>query len=200
MKLYIHPASPNSRKPRAVARHLGLDLEEVTLDVRSGAQRQPDYLALNPNGKVPLLVDGDRCVWESAAICLDLARRDPDAGLVPDAVELVRWVAWNHAHLSPPLGTLVFQALFAGEARDPAAVEAATESARQVLAILDGELARRGSWLAGDQLSIADFILGASFTYATPAGLPVDGFDRVAAWLDRLGELEAWRETAPPSR
>ena len=65
MKLYIHPLSSNARRPRLVAHHLGLAVEEVFVDISKGEQRQPAYLALNPSGKVPTLVDGDLKLTEA---------------------------------------------------------------------------------------------------------------------------------------
>ena len=79
MKLYGFPGSPNTWKVRAVAAHLGLPVEDVHVDLKKGEQRAPAYLALNPTGRTPTLVDGDFVVWESAAIMQYLASRKPNA-------------------------------------------------------------------------------------------------------------------------
>ena len=196
MQLYIHPGSPNARKPRAVVRHLGLTVQECVVDVPCGAHRKPEYLAINPNGKVPTLVDGDRTIWESAAICTHLAW---DSALLPSgrdgAVEVVRWVAWNHAHLAPPLGRLVFQRMFAPKP-DETAVAEATKDLAKVCAVLDARLTG-GRFVLGNALSILDFVLGAEFTYAGPARIALDEHNGIRRWLAALDELPAWRETAP---
>ena len=70
MKLYEFPPSPNARKAAAVVAHLKLkDVEPVLVRLHKGEQRSPDYLAINPMGKVPALRDGDLLLWESNADC-----------------------------------------------------------------------------------------------------------------------------------
>ncbi len=83
MKLYGFPVSPNTWKVRAVAAHLGIVLDDQLVDLRRGEQRAPDYLALNPTGRTPTLVDGDFVLWESNAIMQYLASGTPN-GLWPD--------------------------------------------------------------------------------------------------------------------
>src|SRR5688572_19644964 len=104
MKLYDFAFSPNCRKVRAVAYELGIALEPVHVDLVRGAQRQPDFLALNPNGRVPVLVDGDLVLWESTAIMRYLSASRGGA-LVPTSpraqAEVDRWLAWQLAHLGP---------------------------------------------------------------------------------------------------
>jgi glutathione S-transferase len=68
MKLYGFPASPNTWKVRAVAKHLGIPLEIEFIDLTKGEQHKPDHLSRNPNGRTPVLVDGDLKLWESTAI------------------------------------------------------------------------------------------------------------------------------------
>ena len=75
MKLYGFPASPNTWKVRAVAHHLGMPLELEFVDLTKGAQRKPEYLALNPTGRTPTLVDGDFKLWESTRSCSTSAAR-----------------------------------------------------------------------------------------------------------------------------
>ena len=72
MKLY-YAETMNPRKVCALAKYLGLPVEFVRVDLRKGEQHTPDFLAVNPNGKVPVLVDGDLVLWESTAI---MARLD----------------------------------------------------------------------------------------------------------------------------
>jgi glutathione S-transferase len=107
MKLYMNVLSPNVRRVRLTAAVLGLPLEEKTIDLARGEQRSPEYLALNPNGAIPTLVDGDFVLTESRAIMQYLAAKKPEAGLVPrDAAahaDVTRWQFWDAAHFSPQL-------------------------------------------------------------------------------------------------
>ena len=83
LKLYSHPISPNSKRVRVLAKELGLDVEVQDLDFGKGEHKAPDYLAKNPNGKVPTVEWDGRTLWESPAILFELASANPDAGLVP---------------------------------------------------------------------------------------------------------------------
>ena len=84
MKLYNANLSPNAMRVRAVVNELGIALEVIDVDLRSGGNRTKEFLALNPNGKVPVLVDGDFVLWESRAINGYLAATKPEHGLYPD--------------------------------------------------------------------------------------------------------------------
>lgn len=202
MKLY-YATTFHSRKVCALARHLGSPVEFVPVDLARGEQRQPAFLALNPNGKAPLLVDGELKLWESAAIMMHLAIKagsdlwpsDPAA-----QVEVMRWLSWDSAHFSRHGGTLYFEHLirprFGLGPTDEAAVADADKYFRQFAAILDAHLAER-AYLVGDRLSIADFAVATALPWASEARLPLHGFDHVARWYDRLLALPAWREGFP---
>ena len=113
MKLYMNALSPNVRRVRLTAAVLGLPLEEKTLDLARSEQRSPEYLALNPNGAIPTLVDGDFVLTESRAIMHYLAAKMPEAGLIPRGetarADVMRWQFWDASHFSPQLGTLTFE-------------------------------------------------------------------------------------------
>ena len=83
MKLYSFPGSPNALRSRAVIYELEAPVEIVTLNMRAGQNKTPEYLAINPNGKVPVLVDGDLVIWESRAINAYLASKFPQKDLYP---------------------------------------------------------------------------------------------------------------------
>src|SRR5947207_14125122 len=103
MKLYGFPPSPNTWKVRAVARHLGLPLELQLVDLTKGQQRSPDYLALNPTGRTPTLVDGDFILWESNAIMQYIADRKSSTLWPDDArarADIARWDSWHLQHWS----------------------------------------------------------------------------------------------------
>lgn len=201
MKLYWFD-TVNPRKACAVAKYLRSPVQYVRVDLARGEHRTPEYLALNPNGKVPTLVDGPRRLWESAAIMCHLAARC-DSDLWPQddrQIEVVRWLSWDLANFYRAGGTLYFEHIIKprlrlGEAA-PAAVAQATADWRRLAALLDAHLHER-RWLVGDSITVADFAVAAFLPYAEGAHIPLDEFPAITRWHERLNELEAWREPFP---
>lgn len=202
MKLY-YAETFNPRKACAVAKYLQAPVEYVHVDLARGEQRQPPYLALNPNGKVPLLVDGTLHLWEADAIIVHLANR-AGSDLWPSApalqVEALRWLSWNQTHFSRHGGTLFFQHLIKpllglGDA-DAAAVAEADKFFRQFAAVLDAHLATH-EWLVDERLGVADFAVSTPLGWAREARLPLDGFEHLARWHRQLQAVPAWRDPFP---
>jgi glutathione S-transferase len=191
MKLYDFAFSPNCRKVRAVAYELGIAFESVHVDLVNGAAKAPAFLAMNPNGRVPVLVDGDMILWESTAIMRYLAAND-GSGLVPETLrgkaEVDRWLAWQLAHLGPAMSKVAFERIvkkLTGQgAPDEAAIATGSADFAKLSALLDGALEGR-DYLAGT-LSLADFALAAHYSLAPVCGLPLAAFPRVNAWLARV--------------
>jgi glutathione S-transferase len=205
MKLYGFPPSPNTWKVRAAAAHLGIPLELELVDLAKGQQRTPEYLALNPTGRTPLLVDGDLVLWESNAIMQYIAGRSANELWPTDArkrADIVRWQSWQLAHWgAEACGPLLFQravkrALNIGPP-DAAIVAKATECFNRDAAVLDAHLSAR-PYLAGDGLTLADFSVAAPLFLAEPAELPLAPYQHVRDWFGRVSALPAWRDTAPP--
>jgi glutathione S-transferase len=205
MKLYYFE-SINPRKVCAVARYLGSPVEFVRIDLSKGEHKAPHYLAVNPNGKVPALVDGETKIWESNAIMGYLAKAagselwpKDDAG----QIDVMRWLSWNSEHFTRHAGTLYFQHIIKpsllGGTPDPKAVEEATGFFKQFAAVLDGHLAGR-KYLLADTLTIADFAMGITLPYAEKAKIPLAAFPAVARWHERLNELPGWREPFPSAK
>ena len=191
MKLYDFAFSPNCRKVRAVAYELGIRLESVHVDLLNGAQKAPAFLGLNPNGRVPVLVDGDFVLFESTAIMRYLSAQQGGA-LVPESLQaradVDRWLAWQLAHLGPAMSKVAFERVvkkLTGQgAPDEAAVAAGSAEFAKLSALLDGALGSR-DYLAGT-LSLADFALASHYSLAPMCGLPLTAYPRVEAWLDRM--------------
>jgi glutathione S-transferase len=202
MKLYYFE-SLNARKACAVAKHLSVPVEHVRIDLGKGEHKAPSYLAINPNGKIPGLVDGDTRLWEANAIMAYLARA-ADSDLWPRdsdrQIELMRWLSWDAWHFTRHGATLVFQHLvkprFLGAEADAKAVEEATGFFRQFAAVLNEHLRSR-AYILGDTLTIADFAIAATLPQADQAKIPVREFTEIVRWHDRLNELPAWREPFP---
>jgi glutathione S-transferase len=192
MKLYTNLFSPNARKVHAVAHELGIELETQKVDLRAGEQRTPEYLALNPNGKVPTLVDGDTVLWESNAIMCYLAGKG-DTDLWPKSAkryEILRWMFWESNHLTNALNRLFFQKFFAGDNPDQVLVERATKDFRKYAAVLDANLADN-TYVTGDTLTLADFATGVAFGYAVPLELPLEGLDNINRWWAAFSATES---------
>ncbi len=190
------------RKACVVAKYLQSPVNYVYLDLARGEHKTPEYLTLNPNGKVPTLVDGTRTLWEADAIMCHLAARS-DSDLWPQddrQIEVVRWLSWATQHFNHAAGTLYFEYLikprFDLGAPDDKAVAQATDAFCTFAAILDAHLARQ-RWLVGDTLTVADFSTAITLPFAPDARIPLDGFPAIQRWHDRLNELDAWREPFP---
>ena len=204
MKLYHNPISPNCRRVLITARHLGIALDEVPIDVAKGETRTPEYLAMNPNGMVPTLVDGAETLWESRAIMQYLAAKKPAAGMLgkneTERAEVTKWLTWDAAHLSRHAGAVLYEVaikpMFGMGKPDMAAVATAQEQVKRFYGVLDKSLAGK-KYLVGDALTIADLSLACAFTYADMVGVPLDGFPNIKSWLARIQALECWKATMP---
>ena len=204
MKLYGFPPSPNTWKVRAVAAHLGLPLELQLVDLAKGQQRTPHYLALNPTGRTPTLVDGELVLWESTAIMQYLAGRKPNPLWPNDArarADIMRWQSWQLQHWSKEAcEPLIFQRLVKKVLNlgppDPAIVEKGTEGFNREARVLDAHLSKQ-PYLAGNELTLADFSVAAPLAYQKEADLPVAPYRHLQDWFARVFALPAWRETAP---
>ena len=201
MKLY-YAETLNPRKVCAVAKHLGLPVEYVRVDLAKGEQKSPAYLAINPNGKVPALTDGNLRLWESNSIMAYLARA-ADSDLWPagaQQIDVLRWLSWNSEHFTRHAGMLYFQHIikphFLKSAPDLKVVEEATGFFRQFARVLNDHLRGR-KYLVGDGLTLADFAVAVTLPYAEKAKIPVGEFPEVERWHARLNELPAWREPFP---
>jgi glutathione S-transferase len=203
MKLYMNKLSPNVRRVRLTAAVLGLELEEKSLDFSKGEHKSPEYLALNANGAIPTLVDGDFVLTESRAIMQYLAAKKPESGLLPKderaRADVTRWQFWDSSHWSPALGTLTFQKVLRpmmglGEP-DAAKVEEGLAGIRRFGAVLNARLEGK-KFVVGDALTVADLTIAASLMYAKQTDVPLGDFPNVAQWFGRICELPAWGRTA----
>jgi len=203
MKLYHNPLSPNVRRVRLTAAVLGIELEEKKLDFAKGEHKNPEYLALNPNGAVPTLVDGDFVLTESRAIQQYLASKKPESGLLPRdeaaRADVARWQFWDASHFSPNLAALAFEKLLKGMLGmgDPDArkIEESLGNFRRFGAVLDKRLEGK-QYVVGSALTIADLTLASSLMYAKQAEVPLAELPNVSAWFSRISDMDAWKKTA----
>jgi glutathione S-transferase len=185
MKLYGVPMSRAARSIWA-AEEVGVDYELVPTNF-VGDSKTPEYLAINPNGRIPALVDGDVTLFESMAINLYLARKY-DGGLQPKGLEdearAIQWSFWGMTELEPSLMELVLNRVMLPEAqRDSAAADAAVEAIQTPLRVLDAQLAER-PYLLGDTFTIADLNVASVLSMANFVGLDVSNHRNVKRWFD----------------
>lgn len=202
MKLY-YAHTLNPRKVCALARHLDAPVEFIHVDLGKGEHKTPEFLAINPNGLVPALTDGEQSVWESNAIMAHIAERMGSDLWPRDArqMDILRWLSWDAQHFSRYGGDLYFEYCiktpFGLGAVDDGAVAQAQKYFRVYARVLDDHLRNR-KYLVGDKLTIADFAVAIALPYADQAHIPLAEFANVKRWHDRLNELPAWREPFPP--
>jgi glutathione S-transferase len=202
MKLYSMHNSNNCRRVNATIQHLGIDVEVI--ETPMGDLKKSDMLANNPNGKVPTLVDGDFKLWESRSMMQYVATKKPGNTLWPSdpkkQADIARWQFWEASHLSKGTSPFAFENLFKKIFMkldaDPVAVAAGAKEFHTFAPILNAHLETH-KWLVGDDLTLADFSVGACFSYAEASGLPWDDYKHIKAWWTRLGEIPAWKNTAP---
>jgi glutathione S-transferase len=203
MKLYHNPFSPNVRRVRLTAAVLGIELEEKKLDFAKGEHKNPEYLALNPNGAVPTLVDGDFVLTESRAIMQYLAAKKPESGLLPrdeaTRADVTRWQFWDAAHFSPQMGTLAFEkvikAMMGMGQPDGGKVQDALTNFRRFAAVLDKRLEGK-QYVVGNALTLADLTIASSLMYSKQADVPLAEFPNVQAWFSRISDLDGWKKTS----
>lgn len=163
MKLYW---SPRSRSFSAIwlMEETGQPYEPVLTDISTGAQKTPEYLAINPMGKVPAIKDGDVTVAEASAICAYVAERYPDAKLAPALgdprrAKYLQWLFFSPGCIEPAM-IQIFTKI------DVPTSTASWGSSTQVFDVLDTAL-EKGPFLLGDMFSAADIMIGSGLNFAT---------------------------------
>ena len=189
--------APGTRAARIafLLEELGVPWEKVTLDLAQRAHKTADYLALNPNGVVPTLKDGDTVIFESVAIALHLADRFAEKGLAPPPDSPLRgrylsWMVWSMTTLEPPIGDVYLERTKPAEQQSAAAVDAALARFRSSAQVLEGELT--GPYLLGDSLSAADVMVGCVLAFAGMLGM-LDGHPSLRDYVARITARPAYR-------
>ncbi|HEX6374277.1 MAG TPA: glutathione S-transferase N-terminal domain-containing protein [Allosphingosinicella sp.] len=181
-------ATPNGWKVSIALEELGLPYRVHVLDLGSGAQKQPWFTAINPNGRIPAIVDrdeGDFPVFESGAILVYLAEKT--GRLMPSDPKgrslVMQWLMFQMGGIGPMMGQAnVFTRYFPEEL--PSVIDRYRRESRRLFEVLDGHLAGR-EWLAGDY-SIADIANWCWVqTYPWP-GVSVEGLDHLQRWLEAV--------------
>lgn len=201
--LYTTPISANGRKVLAVAQQLKLNPEIKIINVYQGDGQAAEYLAINPFGKIPTLVDGDFVLWESNAECqymaealgnYELSSSDPKI-----RADISRWMFWETGHWQPSISIVLASAV--GHALVPNLVPEPTDvpdwNHPQFLtcAKFINQHLQTNEFLVENKLSIADFSIAGMMTYFRFGKFPFDKFPHLKKWYETIENLDAWKDT-----
>ena len=186
-------ATPNGRKISILLEELELPYTVRAINLGKGEQKSPEFLAMNPNGRIPVIVDRDNddyVVFESGAIMLYLA--DKTGKLIPadqkGRYRVVQWLMFQMAGVGPMMGQAnVFFRYF--EEKIQPAIDRYQHEGRRLLGVLDGQL--KGRDYLCDEYSIADIANWAWAVTHAWSGIDITGLDNLQAWLHRIAERPA---------
>ena len=197
-------ATPNGFKVSIALEEMGLDYRVHVLDLGAGEQKLPSFLAINPNGRIPAIIDRDNddfAVFESGAILLYLAEKT-GRFLSSDANKrsrVIQWLMFQMGGVGPMMGQAnVFYRYF--PEKIPAAIERYQHEGRRLFEVMNSQLAHH-RYLAGDDYSIADM---ATWPWARGyewSGISIDGLEHLQRWLNELAQRPACQKgivTPPP--
>jgi glutathione S-transferase len=197
MQLYYYPSTA-AMAPHILLEELGVPYELKLVDRTKNAHKAPDYLKLNPNGLIPVLVDGDLVLYESAAICLHLCDTHADAGLAPklgskERAHFYKWLVWLTNTLQATSLIYWYPERYAEEPGAVADVKLKAESLIGTqLDLLDAELARhRQPWLLGETYSAADIYALMLCRWTRYFKRPARALPRLGSYLQRMLERPA---------
>ena len=192
IELYTSP-TPNGYKVSIMLEETGLDYSVHAIDLARGEQKTPEFLAMNPNGRIPVIVDRDAddfVVFESGAILIYLAEKSGQ--LLPREEKarsrVLQWLMFQMGGIGPMMGQAnVFYRYFPQQI--PAAIQRYQHEGRRLLAVLDRQLA--GREYICDEYSIADIAAWPWAVIHEWSGIDIGGLDNLQAWLQRLAARPA---------
>ena len=198
LKIWGRTTSSNVQKVLWACAEMNIPFERIDAGLQFGRNRDPDYLALNPNGLVPTVEDGKLVIWESNTILRYLAATRGGERLHPkDPAErshVERWMDWQLSVLGPPMGTLLLGYYRTPpERRDAAALDTAHTRAVAAWKILEDQLKDGKPYVAGKELTLADISLGMFVHrwYSYPVERPT--MSHLKGWYDRLATRPAYK-------
>jgi glutathione S-transferase len=176
----------------------------VEADLMAGDLKTPRYAEINPNMKVPTLVDADLVLWETSAImaylCIKAGSDMWPAHNPAEQVEVMRWLSWSNCHWSPSVGPFYFEhvvkATFGMGPPNTQLLESKIPNFVTLATILDRHLQGR-SYVACGRLTIADFQLASMARYWRESQMPMENFRKTGRWLDGLMRIPAWADPWP---
>lgn len=192
IKLYGHEMSGNSYKARLLLELLKIEYEWVKVDLMTGEHKSPEYLALNPFGQVPLLIDGETKLADAQAILVYLARQyGGDRWLPLEALPLaqvVRWLSTTAGEVRQGPENARLHYLFGATAIN---IERAHQKAEYILTQLDQHLSTH-TWLEFEHPTIADIAVFPYVALARDGKIELDAYPNVLAWIDRVKQIPGY--------
>ena len=195
------PTSINVRKVLWLCAELDLPVDLQPWGSGHRDTQLPAFLALNPNGQVPVMRDGDFVLWESNTICRYLAAREQRTDLLPTAPRkraiVEQWMDWQATDLNTAW-RYIFMALVREDPAydDKSAMQASVAAWNRHMTILDAQLARSGAFVAGERFTLADIVLGLAACRWQLAPIERPQLAAVAAWQSRLATRAGYRQFA----
>ena len=189
INIYGHELSGNSYKPKLMLSLLGLDYEWIKVDLMARAHKQPEFLALNSFGQVPVLVDENTVLPDAQAILVNLARQYGGESWLPSEAEpmsrVMRWlsIAAGEIRQGPEAARLYY--LFKATSIN---LEQANQKAEFILTQLNNHLADR-EWLELGHPTIADVAVFPYVALAPDGKISLENYPNVLAWIDRIKHL-----------
>ena len=191
MTLYDMELSGNCYKVRLLASLLGMRLERIAVNLRTAENRSPTFLALNPRGEIPVLVDGDTVVWDSHAILVYLAGKHDGGHWYPDApaarARVQQWMAVAAHEIQYGVAAARAVSLF-GRQGD---IDTMRATGTRALELIDRRLGD-SAWLAGDQVSLADVACYPYLSCAPDGGFVLDAYPHILRWFHQLRSLDGY--------
>jgi len=198
IQIYGSPKSSSGRCFWALE-EVGAKYERVPLNFQTKEHKSEKYLKLNPNGKVPTLVDGDFKIFESVAINNYLAEKHMPALLGSNLQEralVQQWTAWALSELQPPMVRMLIQVFFVpADKRDASVMEKGKEEAVPLFKILDQHLANH-KYMVGDEFTLADINVASVVHIYAMIQLDISECKNILRWLDLLKERPAFKRVA----
>jgi len=204
MQLYYDPITVNCRKVLAGFGLLGTTYDSAKVDYFGQGHKQPEYLAINPNGELPALVDGDFKLWESNAILTYAAESAGTTTAYPQdpkiRADIQRWLLWESSKWFSTCYVYLVENVvkpMLDAQPDTAAIEAIDPTFHAQAAILEARLAGGQPWISGQDVTIADIALAAPMHLHAFQKLPLDDYPNLRAWLSRVEALPCWQNSDP---
>lgn len=200
MKLYGHPYSNAARRVQMLCEECGIPYTYQLVDLMKGEQYTPEYLALNPNGKVPVIDDDGFVLWESQAIMRYLCDKHKAQAWYPAEpkarAHVEGWLDWNQTRLGPEAGKIMFNTFFAGDKGNPQAIEDGKKWLAKILPVMDGELSKR-KYLCGEQPTLADIAAVTNIAYLETCKYDLSPYPAVTKWFGAMKSRPSFAKTAP---